>query len=81
MIGRVIALVEGFGLDHGTENSLLAKLRNAQASIDGCNPSSACGNLGAFINAVEAQSGKSLTVEQANELIAGAQQVRAALGC
>jgi probable HAF family extracellular repeat protein len=81
MIGRVIALVQGFGLDHGTENSLLAKLQNAQSSTDGCDPNTACGNLGAFINAVEAQSGKSLTVEQANELIAGAQQVRAALGC
>jgi hypothetical protein len=42
---------------------------------------SACGNLGAFINQVQAQSGKKITVSQANELIAAAQQIKAVLGC
>ena len=40
-----------------------------------------CGQLGAFINETRAQSGKKLTVAQANTLIAAAQQIRAVIGC
>jgi hypothetical protein len=41
----------------------------------------ACGDLTGFINHVMAQSGKQLTVAQANQLLAAAAQIRAVLGC
>lgn len=41
----------------------------------------ACNKLSAFINNVQAQSGKAITVDQANQLIAAANQIRASLGC
>jgi len=41
----------------------------------------ACIKLQDFINECNAQSGKKLSVEQANELIARANEIRASLGC
>ena len=41
----------------------------------------ACGKLNDFISAVQAQSGKGLTVAQANDLIATANQIKAGIGC
>lgn len=41
----------------------------------------ACGDLGAFINHVHAQSGKQLTTAQANHFIAAATQIQAVIGC
>jgi hypothetical protein len=40
-----------------------------------------CGSAGAFINAVEAQSGKKIPASTADDLIAEAQAVRASLSC
>lgn len=40
-----------------------------------------CDCLTAFINKCEAQSGKKLTVEQTNQLINSANQIRTELGC
>jgi hypothetical protein len=45
------------------------------------NDAAACGKLGAFINHVEAQSGKKLSHEQAEELIADARAIEEQLGC
>jgi hypothetical protein len=53
----------------------------ALADLNAGNISSACGDLGGFINHVGAQSGKQLTVGQANQLISAATQIRAVLGC
>ncbi len=75
------ALVTSFGLDHGSEDSLLAKLGNALAAINAGNVRAGCGMLGAFINEVQAQSGKKITSAQAMQLIAAANQIRAVLGC
>jgi hypothetical protein len=41
----------------------------------------ACGTLGAFINQVKAQSGKSIPAGTASSLIAAAQQIEAVIGC
>jgi hypothetical protein len=49
-------------------------------SLKGGNIGSAVNQLDAFINAVQAQSGKAIPVDQANQLIAAAQQIKAALG-
>ena len=75
------ALVSSLGLDHGIENSLLAKLSNALAAISAGNLGSACGLLDAFINEVQAQTGKKITAAQAAQLIAAATQIKAVLGC
>jgi len=45
------------------------------------NVTATCGKLGAFINQVQAQSGKTLRLEDTNSLIAQAMDARAALGC
>lgn len=62
-------LVNQFVTDPGVARSLLAKLEAAQASAARGDINSMDGQLGAFINEVSAQSGKTLTAAQANILI------------
>jgi len=73
--------VQGFGLPHGTERSLLAKLNAAQGNVDAGQLKAACHSLGAFIKEVDAQAGKKLDDDQADELIATATVIRQLLGC
>ena len=83
-ITDLIALVNSFNLRQGIENSLDAKLRNvidALGAASAGNVATACSKLGSFINEVQAQSGKALTMAQANQLVTAANQVRAILGC
>jgi FIMAH domain len=79
MIEELIETVQSFELHHGIENALLAKLNAALRKLANGNTEGARGSLGAFINQVEAQSGKKITVEQADELIAAANAILAAL--
>ena len=65
----------------GPGKSLSAKVRNAQAALASGDTRAACNILGAFINEVEAQSAKSLTAGQANQLIGDAARIQAVLGC
>jgi len=44
-------------------------------------PIQACGPLQSFINDVNAQRGKGITVNDANALVAAATQIRAVDGC
>jgi len=81
MIGSLIELVRGFDLPGGIANSLVTKLENAQAALAAGDAAAACELLRAFINETRAQSGKKLTTEQADEMIASAEQIRAAIGC
>lgn len=83
-INDLIDLVESFNLRQGIDNSLDTKLQNALdalTAVKGGDTATACGLLDAFINEVNAQSGKSLTVDQASQLIAAANQIKAVLGC
>ena len=83
-VSALIARVQTFNLSQGIENSLDTKLQNVLAALSaarGGNASNVCGQMGAFINETQAQSGKKLTVAQADQLIAAAQQIRAVLGC
>jgi hypothetical protein len=80
-IEGIIDLVRSFNLPHGTENSLVVKLQHAVDAISAGDLSGACDQLAAFIHEVNAQAGKKLTLDQANQLIAGANQIRTALGC
>ena len=59
-------------------HNLLQKTLN---SLNRGNLGAACKQLGAFINKVQAQSGKHLTVAQANQLIQSATDAKGALGC
>ena len=68
-------------IDTGPGGSLLDKIELAQAYLAVPDVESACGVLGAFINQVNAQSGKKVPVEQAEQLIADAQAIRDAIGC
>jgi len=63
----------------GIANSLTQKLENAQKDLDKGKTKNAISKLEAFINEVQAQSGKHITVDAANLLIADAQWVIAHL--
>lgn len=65
----------------GPGRSLAAKVRNAQAALARGDTGAACNVLGAFVNEVQAQSGNSLTTDEAAELVADATRIRAVLGC
>jgi Right handed beta helix region/PKD domain len=78
-IQGLIAQVQSLGLPKGTENSLLAKLNAAEASVNRGNAGSARGQLGAFINEVSAQRSKKIPAAAADALIASAQQIIAAI--
>ncbi|HJZ83303.1 MAG TPA: hypothetical protein VKD91_23240 [Pyrinomonadaceae bacterium] len=78
---NVGSLVLSFHLHHGIENSFLVKLQQAYAAANGGDIATACNLLSDFLNQVNAQSGKALTTSQADQLIAGANQARTAIGC
>ena len=65
----------------GPGKSLSAKVRNAQAALASGDTRGACNILGAFVNELEAQSAKSLTTAQADQLIGDATRIQAVLGC
>lgn len=81
-INDLMDLVESMNLAQGISNSLDSKLENAADALEAMNAgstNSAVSKLQAFINACEAQSGNAMTVEQANQLIAVANRIIAAL--
>lgn len=63
----------------GIAQSLLAKLNAAQKAVDRGQPSVGINNLNAFVQAVEAQSGKHIEASHAEHLITHAQNVITAL--
>jgi hypothetical protein len=73
--------VNGFNLQAGTANSLDSKLQAVQASLAANDFTDACIQTSSFISEVMAQSGKKLTVAQANQLIAQANTIKTGLGC
>ncbi|MDB6066090.1 MAG: hypothetical protein JWR26_2298 [Pedosphaera sp.] len=70
------ALVLGFHLASGTENSFTSQLKTALADLSAGNVAGAYATLQQFSDHVSAQSGKKLTVPQANALIAAATQIK-----
>ena len=74
---NLIALATGVG--PGT--SLADKLNAALDAVLTGNPAEACSTLTAFANQVRAQSGKTLTVEQAEDFVAASVRIRAVLAC
>jgi len=76
-IGNLITTVRSFNLPQGITNSLIVKLQDAQAA----DTTTACSALTDFIHECQAQAGKKLTVDQSNQVIASANQIRTELGC
>jgi len=84
LLAGLIDLVIALNLQQGIENSLDAKLDAAVQALEDMNAnndSAACGALQAFTNAVQAQGGNQIPVDDANALIAAVQQILDALGC
>jgi len=84
LIEDLIALIKSFNLKQGIENSLDAKLQNVLAARIGAENGdqlAACGKLSAFISEVQAQSGKSITSIQAQQLLDLTNQIKTALAC
>jgi len=80
-ISGLAGTIAGFGLRHGLTTSLVAKLNAAQADYQAGSTALVCGDLQDLINEATAQSGKGLTVDQANQIINAAQAMRPSLGC
>lgn len=80
-IDNLEQLIEKFDLHHGIENSLLKKLQNGERQLAGENSNAACGMLGALIDHAYSQVGKSLTYDQAKEIIEAATRIRTVIGC
>jgi probable HAF family extracellular repeat protein len=72
---ELIDVVIGLDLSKGRETALLASLKNALKKIEEGDFETAAEMIGAFISKVEAQRGKSITEEDADALIAMAQEV------
>lgn len=64
----------------GPIQGMVSQLNSAQMSLDQGHTGAAINQMGAFINEVEAQSGKSLTEENAGTIISGASMVIMAMG-
>jgi hypothetical protein len=73
--GATVATVQNMNLQQGIANSLVSQLQSALDSINSGQNTQAANQLHAFINHVQAQSGKHLTVQQANQLITEAQDI------
>ncbi len=67
--------VEKWKLSFGIKNSLIHKLENALKSLENGNDGTTLNQLNAFINKVEAQRGKAIRVERADEWIAKAELI------
>lgn len=78
---NVVARVSSFHLEQGLEDSLVAKLNGAKQSLVRGESIAGCNVMQAFINELNAQSGKKLTLAQANQLKAEAMNIRSIICC
>jgi hypothetical protein len=77
----LVTALEGLGLAEGVTKSLRAKLNSAIAALADGDTAGACSALRAFISEVTAQTGKKITLVQAEMLIEEANSIRDLLGC
>lgn len=80
-IGSLIETINSLDLKQGITTSLEAELHAALNAAHANEKTTACNLMDAFINTVSAQSAKKITVDQANQLMAAAWQIKAALPC
>lgn len=81
MIQALIDRLNQSGINRGLLNSLRVKLQNAQKSINQGQALAACNLMTAFINELNAQSGKALSSSSAEEFTDNANQINLALQC
>ena len=81
LIQALIDRLNGAGIKPGILNSLRSKLQNVQKSIDRGQALAACNLMDAFLNEVNAQSGKALSSSLADGLAQDALQIKLALQC
>ncbi len=79
-IRDLIAAVNRTHLNRGNQNSLEAKLRAAENSLESGNVNAACGQLGAFVNEARAKQ-DSGALSSIAALIKLAEEIQAAIGC
>jgi len=77
----VIDAISGMGLPSGTSESLDSKLGAFIDSTSRGDQTSACGQLGAFVNSVNAQSGKQIPAADASLLLTDAARLTTASAC
>jgi hypothetical protein len=77
----VINAISGIGLPSGTSNSLTSKLEAYIASIASGNQTAGCGQLGALVNYVNAQSSKLIPAADAALLLIDAGRLSASSDC
>jgi probable HAF family extracellular repeat protein len=80
-IANLVDMILSFNLHHGTQTSLVSKLNDALSAIESQDTPRACGDLAALIHEANAQSGKHLTIAQADAIRDAALQIRSQLGC
>jgi HYR domain len=74
-------LLDAVTLDLGPGNSLAGKVAAAQKAVAEGDTKQACAILASLANQVEAQSGKSITADQAADLLAEVARIRMVLSC
>ncbi len=77
----VIDAISGMGLPSGTSTSLISKLRAYVDSTTRGDRTAACGQLGAFVNFVNAQSGMQIPAADAKILLTDAARLTTASAC
>jgi hypothetical protein len=80
-LNGLIAAIDSFGLRSGTRNSLLGTLKAALMAIANGNVTAPCPSLNAFRRIVAAETGKTLTNDQASQLLGFATQAGNLLAC
>ena len=80
-VARTAILAFTINATNSLTGQALGLLTNVSRQFDAGNMRPACNGLNAFINQVQAQAGKQLTVPDASELIVAAQEIRTALDC
>jgi hypothetical protein len=80
-MGDLAGYIDTLGLDQGLQQSLTAKLRNAQRDCERGHATPACNKLQAFDNEVNAQTNKNITPAQAVVLLGHSDGIKTVLGC
>jgi len=78
---ELLANLEKTVIGVGPGTSLADKVTRAQTDLTNNDLPDTCSTLAAFVNELNAQSGKTIPSEQATALVASAQQIEKTLGC
>jgi len=77
----LINQINALGLPNGTTTSLVAKLNDLITAFNTGDVATACADMTALSNEVNAQSGKKLTITEANDLLAVGAEIQVLLAC